>query len=64
MIGLNYNHAQAYESTVDSYNVYWSDIYSYEGNYWSDLIWDEFAIYVIDGSSNNDLYPLENPVSI
>ncbi len=34
-----------------------------QGNYWSELIWFPGVTYAIDGSDNEDLYPLENPVS-
>ena len=41
----------------------WFDENTNEGNYWSDLVWNEGVIYQIDGWEV-DSYPLENPVSI
>jgi parallel beta-helix repeat protein len=40
-------------------NNYWYDINTNEGNFWSD--WSGSGIYLIDGTSNNDLYPLVVP---
>jgi len=68
-IGNCYNetllgHPQAFEELRYSQINYWYDNSSSVGNFWSDLVWDETAVYYIDGSNNTDLYPLENPVSI
>jgi len=35
-----------------------------QGNYWAELVWFLGATYAIEGSDNEDLYPLENPVDI
>ncbi|MCE7743663.1 MAG: hypothetical protein GPJ52_00860 [Candidatus Heimdallarchaeota archaeon] len=42
----------------------WYNETTLQGNYWSDIVWDEGIIYQIDGLSNTDPYPLENPVEI
>jgi parallel beta-helix repeat protein len=57
--------AQAYDSTnTYHWQNWWYDVLSLQGNYWSDLIWNEGVIYEIDGGTNTDPYPLENPVEI
>ncbi|NHJ49643.1 MAG: hypothetical protein FK733_17770 [Asgard group archaeon] len=40
----------------------WSNILILAGNHWSDLEWNGTAVYLIDGGSNVDNYPLENPL--
>ena len=40
-------------------NILWYDISTNEGNFWSD--WTGTGIYDINGTPNDDLYPLENP---
>ncbi len=56
-----YYESQAY----DTENNHWYDMTSNEGNYWSDLIWDDDVTYLIQGSGSNiDLYPLQFPVLI
>lgn len=57
-------HQQAIEYGLYYQNNFWFDTINKMGNYWSDLIWDETAIYYIDGSNNTDLFPLQNPVVI
>jgi parallel beta-helix repeat protein len=53
--------SQAYDAVS---NV-WFDITTSEGNFWSDLIWDDSATYQIDGYGECiDPYPLESPVLI
>jgi len=59
-LALHYD-AQAY----DSESNIWYDISNDEGNYWSDLVWDDNATYEIDGNSGSiDFYPLQFPVVI
>lgn len=56
-----YYESQAY----DTDNNHWYDMTSNEGNYWSDLVWDDSATYEIEGNGRCvDLYPLEFPVMI
>ena len=51
--------SQAYDTSP---NI-WYDISSTEGNFWSDLIWDDSANYTIAGYGGCvDLYPLQFPV--
>ncbi len=52
---------QAFDNTDLNF---WYDTILQQGNYWSDLIWVEDTVYIIDGSNYTDLYPLENPVEI
>lgn len=55
------NVIQAYDG---NFNI-WYDVSTSEGNYWSDLVWDDGATYVIRGYGNSvDLYPLAFPVLI
>ncbi len=54
--------SQAYDNSQT--NI-WYDHLTQEGNFWSDLSWDDGVIYRIGGPANNtDLYPLEEPVNI
>jgi len=67
LAGTVFGLAQVFENTNLSLYLtaaFWYDNDTKEGNYWSDLAWDETAVYYIDGSNNTDLYPLENPVII
>lgn len=58
---LSYYDAQA----SDTEDNQWYDIASSEGNYWSDLVWDDNAEYEIEGYGDSiDLYPLQFPVLI
>ena len=43
----------------------WYDISTNEGNFWSDLVWDDGATYVIGGyGASVDPFPLQFPVVI
>ena len=56
-----YNVIQAY----DEENNIWYDISTNEGNFWSDLIWDDDVTYEIGGYGPSvDLFPLQFPVAI
>jgi len=53
------------EQAVDNDGNTWYDRSTNEGNYWSDLVWDDNAFYLIGGRGNCiDRYPLESPVLI
>ncbi len=53
---------QAFDNPYeDNYQNFWYDDYSKKGNYWSDLIWNENCVYLIDGGSAIDRYPLFEP---
>ena len=68
------HHNNLINNAIDSYytsqasdtdNNHWYDTTSNEGNYWSDLIWDDGAIYEIEGyGESKDLHPLQFPVVI
>ena len=68
LAGLATGFSQGYENTtyvpLYYYSVILYDNNTNEGNFWSDLIWNEGVTYEIDGGNNTDPYPLENPVSI
>ena len=55
---------QAFDDNTDINHInFWYDDYSKEGNYWSDLIWNEDSEYLIDGGIAIDQYPLfEQPI--
>jgi parallel beta-helix repeat protein len=60
----NSNSYYSYQAGDSSANI-WYDTSSNEGNYWSDLVWDDSATYEIEGSGECiDLYPLQFPVVI
>ncbi len=46
------------------YNHFWYNNATKKGNYWSDLVWSETAIYNITNTTDADLYPLQHPVDI
>ncbi len=68
LAGMPSGIAQVFENTsLPHYHdqaIYWYDISTNGGNYWSDIVWNEGVIYEIDGGNNTDPYPLENPVSL
>ncbi|NPD90619.1 MAG: hypothetical protein HGN29_18055 [Asgard group archaeon] len=63
---LNNSEAAFYDyQAYDRETNIWYEISTNEGNYWSDLVWDDDAIYIIGGHGQNiDLYPLQFPVAI
>jgi parallel beta-helix repeat protein len=59
-IGNNLSQAFDDNSTMN----FWYDMQLYQGNFWSDLIWNEGVVYEINGANNTDPYPLEFLVDI
>jgi len=63
---INNNDVVTNTSRIQAYDVGESNLFYsaplLKGNYWSDLFWYMGATYKIDGSSNYDLYPLEDPI--
>lgn len=60
--GLSLSEKQAFDNTYENeYHNYWYDVNSKEGNYWSNLIWNEDSEYPIDGGNSIDQYPLFEP---
>ncbi len=62
--GVMLDEKQAFDDNTDINHInFWYDDYSKEGNYWSDLIWNEDSEYLIDGGIAIDQYPLfEQPI--
>ncbi len=64
-IGNSYNSYYDEEQAIDSSINIWYDVLTNEGNYWSDLIWNDGAVYYIGGYGDCvDFYPLQFPVII
>ncbi|MCE7743662.1 MAG: hypothetical protein GPJ52_00855 [Candidatus Heimdallarchaeota archaeon] len=68
LVGMPSGIAQVFENTSLPHfhyqAIYWYDINTSEGNYWTDLVWNEGITYNIDGGNNTDPYPLENSVDL
>ncbi|MBK5113891.1 MAG: right-handed parallel beta-helix repeat-containing protein [Candidatus Heimdallarchaeota archaeon] len=64
--GTEHGSAQAYDKDSDYLedNINWYNPITLIGNYWSELIWDDEVIYVIDGGFNLDPYPVQYPINI
>ncbi|NHJ86336.1 MAG: right-handed parallel beta-helix repeat-containing protein [Asgard group archaeon] len=62
--GFNYLDEIIYEQAFDRGLEYWYNPELLVGNYWSDLIWSESAIYEIAGGTACDLYPSQYPFII
>ncbi len=62
--GLMVGEKQAFDNLDnDNYQNFWYDDYSKEGNFWSDLVWNEDSKYHLDGGTAIDLHPLfEQPI--
>lgn len=57
----SYYDKQAFDNRANT----WYDANTKQGNFWSDLIWDDSAVYSIRGDGNcEDIYPLQHPVVI
>ncbi len=63
--GLLLGLKQAFDVTLYTNEVdYWFENSTKEGNYWSDFIWNENAVYHLDGGNTTDQYPLLEPPTI
>jgi parallel beta-helix repeat protein len=63
--GTDSGTAQALDESEASDLNFWYNQISSRGNFWSDLIWNEYVVYEIDGIREiTDLYPLESPVTL
>ncbi|MHA1503528.1 MAG: NosD domain-containing protein [Candidatus Heimdallarchaeota archaeon] len=56
--GVTIYYQQAFDNAIND----WYNVILAIGNYWSDLLWNATATYIIDYASNIDLHPLEFPV--
>lgn len=60
--GLMLDEKQAWDAHNESGGEnYWYNSYTMEGNFWSDLIWNEDSVYILDGGNATDQYPLFEP---
>ncbi|MCE7743661.1 MAG: hypothetical protein GPJ52_00850 [Candidatus Heimdallarchaeota archaeon] len=64
--GTETGSAQAYDkdSIYPDACIKWFNPTTLEGNYWSDLFWDDIVVYELDASNNIDPYPLRFPIDI
>ncbi|MBK5112730.1 MAG: right-handed parallel beta-helix repeat-containing protein [Candidatus Heimdallarchaeota archaeon] len=64
LINNYYSNSSLFQQAYDNCNNTWYEPIRVEGNYWDNLIWFPGAIYIINGSTTIDPFPLEHPVII